>query len=184
MPRPIPTFAGRLVTLRPIDPAADAAAVFEWNKDPDLHRWTGTAVPATADETRAELERLAAAPDSATWTVVDNPSAKPAGVFTLFMENRSGLLVVGEDVRFGKPFWRKGHHRQARYYLFRHAFETLGAVVYETATWGGNTNAVRANEAYGFTLGGVELSYHPKLETSMALRRYRMTREQWRGIYG
>ena len=59
IPRPVPVLVGEIVTLRPIDPQRDAADYFEWDLDPEMHVWTGNDIPASLDEARAELEKVA-----------------------------------------------------------------------------------------------------------------------------
>jgi len=113
MPRPVPVFEGKLVTLRPPNPAEDAPGYFEMN--------------------------------------LDKPSGQLVGRFFLCMENREGIIVIGEGNRISKPFWRKGHNREARMLLFPYAFETLQADIYETGAWSENENSIRSIEAHGFT---------------------------------
>jgi len=179
MPRPVPTFCGQFVTLRPPDPAADAGDYFEMNRDPDMHTWTGNRVLTSVDEAQAELERFAAMDDISTWMIVDNPTGRVVGRFFLCLEDRDGVRVVGEGNRIAKPYWRKGHNREARAILFRYAFSELCADVIETSVWAGNINSVKSIETHGFRFHHEERKWNDKYAQEMALRVYVMTRQEW-----
>jgi ribosomal-protein-alanine N-acetyltransferase len=180
MPRPIPTFCGEIVTLRPICAECDARDYFEFNLDQEMHRWTNNSPFASLDEARAELSRLRDSPDVSTWMIVDNRSSKVVGRFFLCLEERAGRRIVGEGNRIARPYWRQGHNREARRYMFDYAFGSLRADAYETACWAGNVNSCRSIESHGFLLVDEAEEIFGKLQQKMVMRHYRMTREQWR----
>jgi RimJ/RimL family protein N-acetyltransferase len=182
MARPIPIFRGQLVTLRPPDPAADAWDYYEFNREPDMHTWTGNRVLESEAEARAELDRYVAMEDISTWMIVDNPSSRVIGRFFLCLEEREGVRVVGEGNRIAKPFWRKGHNREARMLLFPYIFEQLRADWIETCAWAENLNSIRSIEAYGFELSREETQWNEKHGQSMRMRYYVLTRQQWQSM--
>jgi len=64
--------------------------------------------------------------------IVDNAGSRVVGRFFLCLEDRDGVRVVGEGNRIAKPYWRKGHNREARMLLCAYAFGGLQADVIET----------------------------------------------------
>jgi [ribosomal protein S5]-alanine N-acetyltransferase len=179
MPRPIPIFRGQLVTLRPPDPVADASDYYEFNLEPEMHTWTGNRVLASEAEARAELDRFVAMEDISTWMIVDNHRGRVIGRFFLHIEEREGVRVVGEGNRIAKPFWRKGHTREARMLLFPYIFEQLRADRIETWAWAENENSIRSIESYGFELNREETRWNVKHGKRMRMRYYVLTRLQW-----
>ena len=179
MPRPVPTFKGKLITLRPPDPVADAHDYFEMNQDADMHTWTGDRVLESEAEARAELERFVSMEDVSTWMIVDNPSGRVVGRFFLCLEDRDGTRVVGEGNRIARPYRRKGHNRETRMLLFPYVFQGLEADMIETGAWSGNTNSIKSIESYGFKLDREERQWNDKHGQDMTMRYYTMTREQW-----
>ena len=179
MPRPIPTFCGNLVTLRPIRIETDSNDYFAFNLDPEMHRWTNNAPFATLVAARAELARLSGLPDFSTWMIVDNGSGKVVGRFFLCLEQRDGRRIAGEGNRIARPYWRRGHNREARRFMFDYAFGCLGADAYETACWAGNVNGCRSIESYGFRLIDERDERFRGRNKTAVLRHYQMVREQW-----
>ncbi len=178
-PRPVPTFKGDLVTLRPPDPVTDAQDYFEMNLEPDMHTWTGNRVLKSAFEARTELERFISMDDVSTWMIVDNPSGSVIGRFFLCWADQCGGRVVGEGNRIAKQHWRMGHNREARKLLFLYVFEDLKADVYETGAWSKNTNSIRSIEAHGFQFDREEIKWNEKYGQRLTMRFYTMTKEQW-----
>jgi RimJ/RimL family protein N-acetyltransferase len=175
----VPTLRGERVTLRPPDPVIDAHDYFEMNLDPDMHTWTGSHLLESEAEARTELERFISMDDISTWMIVDNPSGRVVGRFFLCLEDRDGIRVVGEGNRIAKPYWRKGHNREARMLLFAYAFGDLQADVIETGAWSTNTNSLKSIESYGFKFSQEERKWNDKHGQLLIMRYYTMTREQW-----
>jgi RimJ/RimL family protein N-acetyltransferase len=176
MPHPIPTLHGTRITMRPPDPAVDAIDYYEMNRDPDMHAWTGNHVLASVQDAETELQRFVDMPDVSTWMIVDNASGRVMGRFFLCLEERDGERVVGEGNRIAKPFWRRGHNREARRLLLPYIFDTLAADRIETACWAENVNSVRSIEAHGFRFTHEEPRWNAKHDREMMMRCYAMTR--------
>lgn len=179
MPRPVPVFEGNTVRMRPIDVDLDAEPYFKYSQDAELHRWTGNVVPASVEEARAELRRLADRVDLSTWLILDRTSDELAGRFFLCLEERDGRRIVGEGNRIARRFWRKGHNREARLFMFQYAFETLNADTYETEVWAANTNSVKSIEAHGFRFVWQEERLNSKCGQILPVLHYAMTADQW-----
>ena len=179
MPRPVPVLRGSLVTLRPIDPQGDAADYYEWNLDPEMTRWVQNVAPASVEESRQELERFAAMPDTTQWAVADNASGRMIGRFFILLEDRAGTLVAGEGNRMAKPYWRRGYNRDARQLVFAYVFRTLRADAYETHCWRDNVNSRASILAHGFRLIGDVPELNRKTGQVCLQSQFRMTREEW-----
>jgi RimJ/RimL family protein N-acetyltransferase len=167
------------VTLRAIDPARDAADYHEWNQEPDITRWVGNIAPATVAESQQELERLAALPDKTQWAIVNNADGRMIGRFFVALEDREGALVAGEGNRMAKPYWRRGHNRDARRLVFEYVFGTLKADVYETHCWRDNVNSRQSILAHGFRPVGERPELNPKCGEMWVRCFFQMTRREW-----
>ena len=176
MPRPVPVLTGKIVTLRTIDPQRDAADYYEWNLDPQMHRWTDNRVPDSVEEARQELERFVQMDDVTMWAIIDNASGKMMGRFFVCLEERDGKLVAGEGVRIAKPYWRKGHNREARQLVFQYVFDVLKADCIETECWTDNINSRKSILAHGFALVQEVLAYNQEHAKEMQKSIFRMTR--------
>ena len=179
MPRPVPELAGELVTLRQIDPQRDAADYFEWNLEPEMHVWTGNCILDSVEDAQAELERFVQMDDVTMWAVVDNGSGRMIGRFFICLEQRDGKLIADDGNRIAKPYWRKGHNRQARELVFHHVFDDLRADCYETCCWSDNVNSRESIEAHGFALSEEIMEYNEKYKKQMKKAIFRITRDQW-----
>ncbi len=182
MPRPVPIFEGKVIRLRPISPDLDAEAWFRFSLDPELHRWTGNATLPSVAAAREELRHLADDPYLSVWSIGDRNSGEFVGRFFLCLQEWQGQRVVGEGNRIARKFWRKGHNREARGFMFHYAFEALQANVYETEVWEPNTNSVQSIEAHGFRLIGNEERLNPKYGQTFIVRHDAMKAAEWTQI--
>lgn len=183
MPRPVPVMSGQVVTLRALRPAEDAQDYYEICLEPEVHTWTGNRVLASVEEARAELERLAGRAELMMWGIVDNASGRLVGRFFICLQERDGRLVVGEGNRIARPFWRKGHNREARRLIFEYVFEVLGADWIETECWTANENSRLSILAHGFEPAGETEAMNEKHGCVMGKSRFCLTRQRWRSRY-
>jgi RimJ/RimL family protein N-acetyltransferase len=182
MPRPVPVLRGKSITLRPIDAAADAADYCEWNRDGEVHIWTGNDVLASPEEARQELQHFAAMDDVTMWAITDNASGKMIGRFFLCLYRSDGRLTAGDGIRLARPFWRTGRTRLARHLAYDYAFETLRVDCIETKCWTDNTNSRLSILDYGFQLVQERGEHNAKHDRDMSISLFRLDRSQWREL--
>ena len=176
MPRPVPVLEGRLVRLRPLDPERDAPAYLAMNADEEMHRYTGNAPFGSLAEAHAELARFATMVDLAMWAVAEREEDLLIGRFFVCLAERDGRLVAGEGNRIARPYWRRGHNRDARALVAEYVFGTLGADRYETECWAENTNSRLSILAHGFTLIETREEYNERYGRSMTKCLFAMDR--------
>jgi len=175
----VPVLVGEIATLRPIDPQAHAASYYDYNLDPEMHLWTGNRVLGSPHEARKELARLCALDEFTMWAIVDNATGAMIGRFFVCLEERDGKTVAGEGVRIAKPFWRKGHNREARHLALQYVFDVLHADCMETECWTENTNCRLSLLASGFTQTAEVTEFNPNYGREMAKSVFVLTRRTW-----
>ena len=147
------------MTLRPVDPAADAPELFAVSHPPQGDAETWTYLPdgpyASAEELRAALETQAASDDPLFFAIVTLPDERPAGIASyLRVEVEHGVIEIGH-IWLGATLRRTTAATEAMYLLARNAFDDLG---YRRLEWKCNAlNAASrsAAERLGFTFEGV-----------------------------
>lgn len=179
IPRTPPTLAGGLVTLRALDPPRDAGDYYQLCLEPDMHRWTGNDVLPSVEQARRELKRFAATPGILMWAIVDNATGRMMGRFFIRPEDRDGRRVIGEGNRVAKPFWRKGHNREARRLIFHYVFDVLRADRVETECWDENVNSRLSILAHGFEVVRRVWQFNPRHGRTMDKVLFVLTRERW-----
>ena len=150
--------AGRLVTLRPFDLQAHAAALYEATHGPekeDLWRWMGDGpYPSRAAYDEA-FERKAQSVDPLFFAIVDNITGKPVGQASyLRIEPAHRCIEVG-NIIFSPALQRSPAATEAMYLMARHAFEDLGYRRYEWKCNALNEPSRRAALRLGFRFEGV-----------------------------
>jgi RimJ/RimL family protein N-acetyltransferase len=165
--------------MRPLNPETDTPGFYQINQEPEMHTWTGNAVPKLLEEAKAELEKFATQEDVSHWTILDNKSGNITGRFFIILEDRDGLKIAGEGNRIAKPYWRKGHNKEARRFMSKYVFEELKADIYETGTWGENINSIKSIEAHGFKFSLEEERWNEKYNMNMVMRYYKMRKEDY-----
>ena len=179
MPRPVPLLQGKIVTLRALEPERDANDYYQMNLEPEMHVWTGNHVFKSVEEARAELERFVQLDDVTMWAVVDKTTGRMIGRFFVCLEERNSELVAGEGNRIAKPYWRKGHNREARRLVLEYVFGRLNADCLETECWSENINSRKSIEAHGFSFVEEISEWNDKHLRQMNKSAYQITRERW-----
>jgi N-acetyltransferase len=140
-PTPI-TLTGFHVRLEPLT-LGHLDALAEIGLDQDLWRWTTTLI-RTRDELRAYIEEALALQARGTalpFATVDLASGRVAG------SSRFGNIdVVNRKLEIGwtwvgRPWQRTAVNTEAKYLMFRHAFEDLGCIRVELKTDALNTRS-------------------------------------------
>jgi len=176
---PPPVLEGDLVLLRAVDPAKDAADYYQMCLEPAMHQWTQNRVLSSVEEARQELEDLAATDGFVMWSIIERTSGRMIGRFFICMEELDGRRVIGEGNRIAKPFWRKGHNREARRLVFAYAFGELCGDCIESECWTENVNSRLSLLAHGFELVAQEQQFNPKHQRMMDKSLFRLERERW-----
>ncbi len=104
--------------------------------DPDLWRWT-TSIVRTRDDLRCYLETALSEQSegrSLPFATVDKPSGRIAGCTRYGCIDRLNRRVEIGWTWVGSPFQRTHVNSEAKYLMFRHAFEALGCVRVELKT--------------------------------------------------
>jgi len=130
------TLEGARVRMEPLDLERHFDGLCEIGLDPDLWRWTTNFV-----RTREELRRYF---DTALreqtegralpFATVDKPSGGIAGSTRFANIDRHNRRVEIGWTWVGQPFQRTHVNTEAKYLMFRHAFETVGCVRVELKT--------------------------------------------------
>lgn len=127
----IPALTGRFVTLTPLDPAADAGALFAASHPgPEaaeaLWRYMPSGPFADAEEMRGFLERWTANADVLAFTVRRAEDGLPVGSISLMsIRPEHGVGELG-NIWYSPPVQRTKVNTEANFLLLRHCFETLG----------------------------------------------------------
>jgi RimJ/RimL family protein N-acetyltransferase len=175
-----PTLKGKLVTLRPLDPAKDAAGWYGETNDPDLWRWTDDRQPRSVGELKAELQRWLENPELVVWAIEDAATKKVVGTVRVEPREDEGRVIIADQTnQVARSVWRKGHHREACQLVFDWAFKTVGAEEIRTKAWAPNDNAWRSMESLGF--GRVREAHYMNVAVGvpMPMRHYVLTKKTW-----
>jgi RimJ/RimL family protein N-acetyltransferase len=150
---------GRHVLVRPLDPQADADALYAVSHppegDPSIWKYLFEGPYEGVDQMSRELIQQSVSEDPLFFTLVPTLGERPSGVASyLRIEPRFGVIEIG-NIWFGTPMQRSTAATEAIYLLARHAFDELG---YRRLEWKCNALNVasrRAAERFGFTFEGI-----------------------------
>jgi RimJ/RimL family protein N-acetyltransferase len=147
------TLQGDRVVLRPIDPDADAGALFEAGRDPGIWTYLPYGPYSSVEELREALEEEAGSDDPIFFAV--EVEAVPLGIVSyLRITPEHGVVEIGH-IWFGTPLQRTAAASEAIYLLARHVFDDLGYRRLEWKCNAENAKSRRAAERFGFTFEGV-----------------------------
>ena len=136
-PRPLPprtAMTGRLCTVRPIEPARDAAQLFAaYAEDPDGRMWTY--LPRQAYGSLAQLRAWADAgsqtDDPLVHTIVDHATGEAVGTANYMrIDAASGVIEVG-SITYSPRLQRRPAGTEAMFMMMRRVFDELGYRRYE-----------------------------------------------------
>ena len=130
------TLEGACVRMEPLSLERHFEGLCEIGLDPELWRWTVTIV-RTRDDLRRYLEtalREQAEGRSLPFATIDKVSGRVAGGTRFGSIDRKNRRVEIGWTSVGRPFQRTHVNTEAKYLMFRHAFETLGCVRVELKT--------------------------------------------------
>jgi len=127
---------GARVRMEPLSMERHFEGLCEIGIDPDLWRWT-TSIVRTRDDLRCYLETALSEQSegrSLPFATVDKPSGRIAGCTRYGCIDRLNRRVEIGWTWVGSPFQRTHVNSEAKYLMFRHAFEALGCVRVELKT--------------------------------------------------
>lgn len=153
------SFTGRLVLLRPIDPARDAAPLYASSHPPaaDETLWAYMSVGpfADADTMRHWLEGCAGSKDPFYYTVVDRRCGTPRGMAAFMRIKPEHAVIEVGSIWYAPEIQRTALPTEAMYLMFRHAFDELR---YRRLEWKCNTLNAASRQAalrLGFGFEGI-----------------------------
>ncbi len=147
------TLRGARVTIRAVDPAADAPSLFDATSDPATWTYMAYGPFATAAELEALLDGAAAEEGRRALAIVrDGRTLGTASYIRIVPEHR--VIEIGHIV-LGAPLARTAAATEAIFLLARHAFDELGYRRLEWKCDALNAASRRAAERYGFRFEGV-----------------------------
>ena len=177
---------GRHVLIRPLEPDADADALYAASHPPGGDESIWTYLPAGPYENslamREALVAQAASDDPLFFTLAPLPGGRPSGIASyLRIEPQFGVIEIGH-IWFGTAMQRTIAATESIYLLARRAFDELG---YRRLEWKCNAlNAAsrRAAERFGFTFEGVFRNHMVVKGRNRDSAWYAIIGEDWPGI--
>jgi RimJ/RimL family protein N-acetyltransferase len=159
--RPMPPrtpLTGRFCTVRPFDPAQDAAPLFAaYAEDRDGRMWTYLPREAYAslDAMRQWAETACRTEDPLVHTIVDNATGEAVGTANYMrIEPAHGVIEVG-SITYSPRLQRRPAGTEAMYLMMRRVFDELGYRRYEWKCNALNAPSRAAALRYGFRYEGL-----------------------------
>lgn len=145
------TMSGKLITLEPLNIEKHAKGYFDVSQDEKIHRYSGSTVPGSIDETVQLLKKYEVY--FYNWMILSNDSHEVIGIIRLGKpERENGILVAGESQFLASKYWRKGHMKEAKRLFYAYVFDTLSVERLYADVWEGNINSMRSLQSYGYEL--------------------------------
>lgn len=149
---------GRSCRLRPLDPARDAADLYDLSHGPEVESlWAYLGVGPFADPTafHAYVESIATPkPDTVFWAVAGMDDRAIGWLSLMRAEPVHRCVEVG-NILYTPALQRTPMATEAQFLIARHAFETLGNVRYEWKCNDLNAPSKRAALRFGFSYEGL-----------------------------
>jgi len=162
------------LTLRELT-LADGPALSTILADPEVMRYSvrGVMTAHATDEFIQWCMESYADSGFGPWAIVDKASGELAGFCGLNQERVDGADEIELGYRLAPQFWGRGLATEAVRATLEHGFGVLGLASVIAIVQPGNAASVRVIQKAGFSRF-VHSQYH-----RLAVRIYRMTREQW-----
>ncbi len=142
----------RLILRRWEDTDADAGALFEYARDPDVGPIAGWPPHQNIEESLDVIRNVLSGPEAYAICLKNDP--RPVGAIELKLKGRADLTDRDDECEMGywigKPFWGQGLMPEAAGELLRHAFEDLGMQKVWCGYYDGNVKSKRVQEKCGF----------------------------------
>jgi N-acetyltransferase len=155
------TLEGKFLRLEPL--SYDYIAAFQAHYSPELYQYVGSHPQSASDEDiRDYFQKLIEDPTRCSCVIV-MPDGKIAG--------RTGYMDIREKdkaLEIGTVIFKEFHgtkvNPESKYLLFKHAFETLGAVRVQIKTDSRNLQSQRAIEKLGAVKEGILRNYQTRAD--------------------
>jgi len=159
-PARLPTarpLAGRFVSLRGLDPAADARTLYEGSHGPDaslLWRYLSDGPYSDIGAFSASLAKNAVSKDPLYFAIVDNASGDAVGYAAFLRIDVPNRVIEVGSILYTRRLQRTAGGTEAMYLMAREAFERLGYRRYEWKCNMFNEPSRQAAIRLGFTFEG------------------------------
>jgi RimJ/RimL family protein N-acetyltransferase len=179
---------GRLVSLRPIDPANDATALYAASHaptgDPTIWTYLYDGPYPDLESFRASLQEQAARHDYVFFAVASATDDTPLGIVSyLSIVPEHGVIEIG-NIWFSPELKRTPAATETIFLLARHAFDELG---YRRLEWKCNALNEPSRSAatrFGFHFEGVFLNHRVVKGHNRDTAWFAITDERWPGVRG
>ena len=150
------TLAGRLVTLKKLDPARDTQPLFNAVKRHDsLYDYLFDAPPVDEESLSESLTAKAAKTDPFFFSILDNASQSAVGIASYMRIEPGHRVIEVGNILFSPLLQKTPHATEAMYLMAKYAFEDLGYRRYEWKCNALNEPSRRAALRFGFSFEGI-----------------------------
>jgi ribosomal-protein-alanine N-acetyltransferase len=160
--------------------AADAAALYELGRDPDVSRYFSWGPYNEPSEASAFVEQMAEQRDAGERLefVIAGDDDQPLGITGLSeFSARDRRAVVGTWL--GRPYWGSGANAESKALVLALGFRTLGLQRISAYAHPDNTRSLRALESLGFVAEGTLVAWHLHDGHRRDVRILRLLSEEW-----
>jgi ribosomal-protein-alanine N-acetyltransferase len=161
--------------------AADAPALFELGRDPDVTRffsWGPYREEAEAAAFVESLDRQRASGERLELAIVANGHDRPVGITGLSdFSRRDRRAVIGTWL--GREHWGSGANRESKALVLAMAFRALGLTRVSALASPQNVRSLAALERLGFVHEGVLRGWHLHGGVPRDVSLLRMLRDEW-----
>jgi ribosomal-protein-alanine N-acetyltransferase len=166
--------------LRPLT-AADAPALYELGRDPDVTRffsWGPYRAESEATAFIESLDRQRATGERLELGIVANADDTPIGITGLSdFSPRDRRAVIGTWL--GRPHWGSGANRESKALVLALAFRALGLIRVSALASPQNVRSIAALQRLGFVHEGVLRGWHVHGGVPRDVSVLRMLRDEW-----
>lgn len=161
----------------------DAAALYDYARDPDVGPNAGWKPHANVGESRMIIEQLFRR--NMTWAIVEKQTGVVVGSIG-FESDKYRPEIQSREMGYSlaKSRWGKGYMTEAARRLIRYAFDELGLVVLMIRTSESNRRSQRVIEKCGFTSEGtLRRAYRTFNGDLREVKCYSMLREEYEQLF-
>jgi N-acetyltransferase len=155
------TLEGKFLRLEPF--SYQYLAAFQENFSPDLYQYVSSHPKSNSEEDmRQYFQKLIEDPTRCSYAIVMPDGSVAGRTGYLDIREKHKTLEIGTVIF--KPFHGTKVNPESKYLLFKHAFETLGAVRVQIKTDSRNLQSQRAIEKLGAIKEGILRNYQTRAD--------------------